>query len=100
LRRSGPSILPGGRIIAPLGEEYATGPGAFGIAVTASGRTVVTADGARFATRFTGAGTRIAGSAGKCNSGGRRRLTLPGSRARPAGTAFPWELALAGDRTI
>lgn len=48
LRRNGPSILPGGRIIAPLGDEYATGPGAFGLAVSASGRTVVTADGGPF----------------------------------------------------
>ncbi len=53
LRRSGPSILPGGRVIAPLGEEYATGPGAFGIAVSASGRTVVTADGGPFRHSFT-----------------------------------------------
>jgi len=48
VRRSGPSILPGGRIIAPLGDEYATGPGAFGLAVSHSGRTVVTADGGPF----------------------------------------------------
>ncbi len=44
LRRSGASILPGGKIIAPLGEDYVTGPGPFGIAVSASGRTVVTAN--------------------------------------------------------
>jgi YVTN family beta-propeller protein len=53
LRRSGPSILPGGRIVAPLGEEYSTGPGAFGIAVSNSGRTVVTADGGPFRYSFT-----------------------------------------------
>jgi len=53
LRRSGPSILPGGRIVAPLGEEYSTGPGTFGIAVSASGRTVVTADGGPFRYSFT-----------------------------------------------
>jgi YVTN family beta-propeller protein len=52
LRRSGPSILPGGRVIAPLGEEYATGPGAFGIAVSSSGRTVVTANGGPFRYSF------------------------------------------------
>ena len=45
LRRQGPSILPGGRVIAPLGEEYASGPGAFGMAVSASGLTVVTSNG-------------------------------------------------------
>ncbi len=47
-RRSGPSILPGGRIIAPLGEDYPTGPGTFGIAVSASGKTVATANGGPF----------------------------------------------------
>ena len=52
-RRSGPSILPGGRIIAPLGVEYSTGPGAFAIAVSASGKTVVTADGGPFRYSFT-----------------------------------------------
>jgi YVTN family beta-propeller protein len=45
LRRIGPSILPGGRIIAPFGEEFVTGAGAFGMAVSASGRTVVTSNG-------------------------------------------------------
>ncbi len=38
LRREGPSILPGGRIIAPYGKEYATGPGPFAIALSPSGR--------------------------------------------------------------
>ncbi len=45
LRRNGPSILAGGRVIAPLGEEYPTGAGAFGLAVSASGRAVVTSNG-------------------------------------------------------
>jgi YVTN family beta-propeller protein len=39
------SILPGGRMIAPLGLQYATGPGPFGLAVNANARMVVTADG-------------------------------------------------------
>jgi YVTN family beta-propeller protein len=39
------SILPGGRVIAPLGGKYPTGPGAFGLAVSGSGRTAVTANG-------------------------------------------------------
>jgi YVTN family beta-propeller protein len=38
------SILPGGRIVAPLGEQYATGPGSFGLAVSPSGREIVTAN--------------------------------------------------------
>jgi YVTN family beta-propeller protein len=45
LRRSGAaSILPGGRIIAPLGNRYVTGPGPFGLAISASGRTLVSAN--------------------------------------------------------
>jgi YVTN family beta-propeller protein len=43
-RPGGPSILPGGRIIAPLGRQYVTGPGPFGLAVSPSSRTVVTAN--------------------------------------------------------
>jgi YVTN family beta-propeller protein len=44
LRRNGPSILPGGRIIAPVGQKFPTGPGAFGIAFSPSGKTLVTAN--------------------------------------------------------
>jgi YVTN family beta-propeller protein len=39
------SILPGGRMIAPTGLQYLTGPGPWGLAVSPSGRTVVSADG-------------------------------------------------------
>ena len=46
IRRPGAaSILPGGRVIAPLGQQHPTGPGPFGIVVSGSGRTVVTANG-------------------------------------------------------
>jgi YVTN family beta-propeller protein len=45
LRKGGASILPGGRVIAPLGEEFATGPGAFGLAISASGKSIATANG-------------------------------------------------------
>jgi DNA-binding beta-propeller fold protein YncE len=42
IRRSGaPSILPGGRIIAPTGRQYVTGPGPFGLGVSADGKTIV-----------------------------------------------------------
>jgi len=44
-RPGGTSILPGGRMIAPLGLHHTTGPGPFGLAVSADGRTIVTADG-------------------------------------------------------
>ncbi len=44
LRRAGPSILPGGRTILPLGDEYATGPGAFGLVVSPSEKTVLTSN--------------------------------------------------------
>src|SRR6266849_6567429 len=45
LRRPGaPSILAGGRIIAPLGIQYITGPGPFGLAISPKGRTIVSAN--------------------------------------------------------
>jgi YVTN family beta-propeller protein len=44
LRHAGASILPGGRVIAPFGEEYVTGAGAFGLAVSASGRAATTSN--------------------------------------------------------
>ncbi len=39
------SILPGGRLITPLGTTYVTGSGPFGVAVSPDGNTVVTSDG-------------------------------------------------------
>ena len=36
-----PSILPGGRIIAPTGRQYVTGPGPFGLALSPSHRIVL-----------------------------------------------------------
>lgn len=46
MRRPGaPSILPGGRIIAPIGHQYTTGPGPFGLAVSPDGKTIVTVNG-------------------------------------------------------
>src|SRR4051794_39659742 len=44
LRHTGASILPGGRIVAPLGTEYPTGPGAFGLAISSSGKWVATSN--------------------------------------------------------
>jgi YVTN family beta-propeller protein len=45
LRRAESSVLPGGRVISPLGDQYVTGSGSFGLAVSASGRTVVVSNG-------------------------------------------------------
>ncbi len=46
VRRPGAeSVLPGGRVITPLGQQFPTGPGPFGLAMNASGDTLVTADG-------------------------------------------------------
>jgi len=39
------SILPGGRIVTPLGQQYVTGPGPFGLAISPSGNLVVSANG-------------------------------------------------------
>src|SRR5947209_7013576 len=38
------SILPGGRIIFPIGEQHITGAGPFGLAVSVTGKTIVTAN--------------------------------------------------------
>ena len=43
-RPGGASILPGGRIISALGHQYVTGPGPFGLAISASGKTLVSAN--------------------------------------------------------
>lgn len=40
-RPGAPSILPGGRIIAPLGRQYLTGPGPFGLALSPDGKTLI-----------------------------------------------------------
>ena len=45
IRKPAASILPGGRIIAPAGIRLPTGPGAFGLAVSASGKAFATANG-------------------------------------------------------
>jgi YVTN family beta-propeller protein len=45
LRRSTSSILPGGRIISPLGEQFATGAGPFGLLIGPSARIIVTSNG-------------------------------------------------------
>ena len=45
VRAQPPLTLPGGRAITPLGDEFFTGPGPFGLALSPSGRSAVTADG-------------------------------------------------------
>ncbi len=46
LRRPGArSILPGGRIIEPLGRQALTGPGPFGLAVSRTAKWIVSSDG-------------------------------------------------------
>lgn len=46
VRRPGAeSILPGGRIVSPLGRQFSTGPGTFGLAVSPDGKRLVSADG-------------------------------------------------------
>ncbi len=39
------AILPGGRIVTPLGRQYTTGPGPFGIAISPNGKLVISANG-------------------------------------------------------
>ena len=46
LRRPGAeSVLPGGRFVASLGQQYTTGPGPFGLAISPGGNLVVSANG-------------------------------------------------------
>jgi YVTN family beta-propeller protein len=100
LRRSGPSILPGGRIIAPLGEEYATGPGAFGIAVSASGRTVVTADGGPFRYSFTVLERASREARWQVQQAVAPPLDAAGQSSPAGWHGVSLGVALAGDRTI
>jgi len=44
-RPGGESIIPGGRFTAPLGRQYQTGPGPWGLAISPNGKRVVSADG-------------------------------------------------------
>jgi DNA-binding beta-propeller fold protein YncE len=48
------TVIPGGRIVHPFGEQHATGPGPFGLAVSPDGNTAVSADGGpgRFSLTF------------------------------------------------
>jgi YVTN family beta-propeller protein len=39
------AILPGGRMVRPLGRQYTTGPGPFGLAISPNGNLVVSANG-------------------------------------------------------
>jgi YVTN family beta-propeller protein len=43
MRNAGASILPGGAIVAPAGDQYPTGPNSFGLALSPSGRVMATA---------------------------------------------------------
>src|SRR5713226_7077729 len=43
-RHNDMATLPGGRVIAPLGEQHITGAGPFGLAVSASGKTILSAN--------------------------------------------------------
>ncbi len=43
-RPGSPGILPGGRIVAPFGRQFLTGPGPFGLAISPAGRTLVTSN--------------------------------------------------------
>jgi YVTN family beta-propeller protein len=89
LRHTGASILPGGRIIAPAGDEYAGGPGAFGLAVSPGGQFVVTAN--------TGPGPNSLTVLERQRKGWDDRQLLPASRD-PLGEAEPgdWHTVFMG----
>src|SRR5579883_3483949 len=39
------TVLPGGRFLSPYGAQYTTGPGPFGLAISPSGRRIITSNG-------------------------------------------------------
>ena len=99
LRRPGPSILPGGRIIAPAGEETAIGSGAFGLAVSSSGKTVVTANSGPGHPSFTVL------ERNRENRWEVRQVVTPSSDGLERYNSTGWRgvsvgVALAGDRSV
>ena len=44
-RPGGETVLPGGRMLAPLGRQFQTGPGIWGLAVSPDGKHIVSSDG-------------------------------------------------------
>lgn len=47
------SVLPGGRMIEPLGRQFTTGPGSFGLAISPDGKKIVTSDTGPFRSSLT-----------------------------------------------
>lgn len=82
---SGESVLPGGRLITPIGDQFVTGPGPFGLAVSATSRTVVSADGGpRFALTVLNTKT------------GRTRHYLPKQKNEPLEDGDDWRSVFMG----
>jgi len=52
-RRSGGSIVPGGRVVAPLGDQFPTGPGSFGLGISPSGREIAITNSGPWRTSIT-----------------------------------------------
>lgn len=82
------SILPGGRIITPLGRQYSTGAGPFGIALSPNGRRVATADGGKDRYSIT-----VLNEAG--NTMRRSRFDAPRDRT-PEGEKNDWRSVFLG----
>ncbi len=78
-------MLPGGRLLTPAGERFTTGPGAFGLAVSDSGRFAVTADGGpRFALTIVD------------NTTGSTRQLLPKTKDEKADADDDWRSVFMG----
>ncbi len=82
------SILPGGRIITPLGRQFSTGAGPFGIALSPNGRRVATADGGKDRYSIT-----VFNEAG--NTFRRTRFEAPRNRT-PEGEKNDWRSVFLG----
>ncbi len=82
------SILPGGRIVTPLGRQFSTGAGPFGIALSPNSRRVATADGGKDRYSIT-----VLNEAG--NTMRRSRFDAPRSRT-PEGEKNDWRSVFLG----
>jgi DNA-binding beta-propeller fold protein YncE len=84
------AILPGGRVVAPLGKQYPTGAGAFSLAASPSGKSLISVNLGPAPPSL----TVLEGE----NSWTARQLRLPESREPDAAVAISTGIAFFGER--
>lgn len=92
------TVLPGGRLLSPFGNQYATGPGPFGLAISPEGHRVITANGG--AERFS-----LTVLEGTANAWHTRQLAIPATRDGDDRDEDDWMstfmgLAFAGEHVL